>query len=133
MTLAFRWIGLLALAAMVGCGGSKRPEPKRYAVQGTVTLDGQPLDGGVVYFKTPETGAFESFEVKAGKFEGKAEAGKRRVEVNAFREESVQSGEMKVENKKNLVPPQFNLQSTLTADVTEAGPNEFSFAVTSKK
>ena len=38
-------LGALALFPLAGCGG-----PKRVAVSGTVTLDGKPLNGGVLSF-----------------------------------------------------------------------------------
>ena len=50
-TSRVRGLMLLALAA-VGCGGKYSP----VAVEGTVTLDGQPLDGAMVSF-LPQEGA----------------------------------------------------------------------------
>src|SRR5688572_116279 len=38
----------LAVVLLPGCGGSDGPE--RYAVSGSVTLDGQPLDSGSILF-----------------------------------------------------------------------------------
>jgi hypothetical protein len=53
-TLQRGWLPLailfaLALTCLVGCGGVKR-----LTVSGTVKLDGQPLDGGILVF-TPDT------------------------------------------------------------------------------
>lgn len=38
---------IMSLALVAGCGGGG---PKRVPVKGTVTLDGAPLDGGVLYY-----------------------------------------------------------------------------------
>ena len=121
---------LLALLALNGCG--QPGKPKTASVSGTVTFDGQPLTEGTVYFKTVATGSLDALAVKDGKFEGAAEVGDRRVEVNAFKTKVVGTGEMKGEVKENLVHPRYNIDSTLTATVTEAGPNTFKFEVKSK-
>lgn len=47
--LSLAILGALALTSVVGCGGVKR-----VPVSGTVTLDGQPLNGGYLVF-TPDT------------------------------------------------------------------------------
>jgi hypothetical protein len=125
---------LLALClALSGCGGSPaRPEAKKYPVSGTVTLDGQPMAEGMIYFKTVSAGAIDFVDIKDGKFKGQAQEGDRRVEICLYKTETQGNGPMKTEVKKNLIPKQYNDQSKLTAKVTPQGPNEFTFAVTSK-
>ena len=47
--LSLAILGALALTSVVGCGGVRH-----VPVSGTVTLDGQPLNGGILVF-TPDT------------------------------------------------------------------------------
>ncbi len=120
---------VLATSAFVGCGESK---PKLFPVSGTVTFDGRPVAEGVIYFKTVQTGAIERFDIEDGKFRGDAQAGERRVEICVYRQNSVMiDGEM-TDVPENIVPPHYNLQSTLTAAVTPAGPNQFTFELSSR-
>lgn len=123
---------VLIVAALVGFAGCGDSGPAPAPVTGIVTLDGEPLAEGTVYFKTPSTGAVDPLEVKAGKFSGTALEGERRVEVNAYRTKIVGTGAMTGEVKENRVAPRFNTDSTLTATVTRKGPNSFEFAVKSK-
>lgn len=118
----------LCCPGLIGC----QSRPVTVPVSGTVTLDGQPLSEGEVYFKTVRTGAFEAIPVKAGRFAGAAQPGERRVEVYAYRVTTGDFSGMKGEVKESLISPKYNLESTLTADVSADKPNEFAFAVTSK-
>ena len=53
-------VACLGLFASIGCGN---PGPQFVPVSGTVTLDGEPLTEGFLYFKTVETGALERFDI----------------------------------------------------------------------
>ena len=120
---------VLALSALIGCG---KAEPKLVPVSGTVTHDGKPMAEGVIYFKTIETGAFETLPVKDGRYEGKAAVGERRVEINAYKTVVLKDNPMGGEIKENLVADRYNSNSTLTATVQAQGANEFNFDVKSK-
>jgi hypothetical protein len=122
-------VGLLGLSAWTGCGKSG---PLSVPVSGTVTLDGEPLTEGFLYFKTVETGALERFDINAGEFKGNAQVGTRRVEICANRPKVVIIDGAKVEVPDNIVHPSFNTESTLTAEVTPEGPNRFTFPVKKK-
>jgi hypothetical protein len=122
-------VAVLAASLLLGCGASG---PKVYPVSGTVTLDGKPLPDGVIYFKTLQTGTLETFPVKDGEFKGQAQEGDRRVEISAYRTTIQGAAGMKGEVKENLIPPRYNVDSTLTAAVTRDGPNTFKFEVASK-
>ncbi len=127
-------IFLLAICLVLdGCGSGGRPEAKKYPVSGTVTLDGQPMAEGLVYFKTISAGAVDAAQIKGGKFQGRAQEGDRRVEICLNKTEIQETGPgMKTEVQKNLIPPQYNEESTLTAKVTPQGPNEFKFELVTK-
>lgn len=126
-------LGIFCLL-LAGCHqASGLPEPQRFPVRGTVTLDGKPLPVGVIYFKTIQTGALDSVEIKEGKFEGQAQLGDRRVEICSYETLPPQASDpMATASQKNTIPPKYNLESTLTANVTQDGPNEFRFEVSSR-
>ena len=123
---------LVALTFATGCGGSGRVEPKKVAVTGTVTVDGQPLPDGMVYFKDIAAGISDSAEVKNGEFSGQAEAGKRRVEILAYKTEVTQMGDTKTESKVNTLPAKYNTDSTLSEEVKADGANSYKFDVSSR-
>ena len=126
-----RWLLVLLLGLLFVANGCAKPAPKVYPVSGSVTLDGRPLSEGTVYFKTIATGEIDALPVKDGQFAGKAAAGNRRVEVVAYRSIPV-AGQMGGEVQESLIARRFNSESTLTAEVTEKGPNEYEFKVESK-
>lgn len=126
-------LGMVCLL-LVGCssGTSGLPEPERFPVSGSVTLNGAPLASGLIYFKTVQTGATDSVDIKEGKFDGRAQAGDRRVEVCAYEPIPSQGNDpMAADRQKNLIPPKYNVESELTAKVTREGPNQFSFELSS--
>jgi len=123
---------LAAGLGLAGCNAGAQTEPPRYPVSGTVTLDGAPLAEGKVNFISPDQGAIDSLDIREGKFAGQAQAGDRRVEINAYRVEIANKDGMTSESQTELIPPEYNKQSKLTATVTREGPNTFTFDVKSK-
>lgn len=114
-----------------GCHKDNSQAP-RFDVSGTVTLDGKPLADGLIYFKTPATGSIECFEIKEGKFSGKAELGERRVEIYSLKTKMEVFDGMKSETKENLIPKQYNQESKLTSKVKTLGVNEFEYQLIAK-
>lgn len=133
-------VGFLAVSlAMCGCGG--KAGVKKYAVAGAVTIDGQPLAEGEVYFRTVESATIDAVPIKAGRFQGEAQAGSRRVEIVALRSVPPDPAAVAMYGDKakelgagreNYIPAKYNTESKLTAEVKPGGPNEFTFEVTSK-
>jgi hypothetical protein len=123
----------LALTTLAACGcGSGE---KTCSVDGTVTLDGQPLAEGRIYFVTTKTGDLEILPIAGGKFEGAVKPGSRRVEIRAYRQGEPRSpmpGMPPEAPIENYLPGRYNAQSTLNAEVKESGPNQFTFALTSE-
>ena len=115
----------LALAFLLGCGESG---PRLAKVQGTVQLDGQPMQEGTVMFRSVGEGTLDQIEVKDGKFAGEAHPGDRRVEIAQF-ETIVLDPQMNSTRQVNHVAKEFNDESKLTAKVDPSGPNEFNFDV----
>lgn len=128
---------LLTLAScllVLGCGEPGQETDKKYPVKGTVTLDGQPLADGEVYFKT--AGTPDIVPIVNGQFDGMAQAGKGKVEIYAYRMETpppeAMPGYTFEPTKTNYLPAKWNMETTLTEEVKASGANEYKFEVTSK-
>jgi len=137
MILRFSWLmPILALGFIsAGCGQSGRPAVTKFPVSGTVTLDGKPMAAGKVIFKNDLLSSVDHAVVTDGKMSGEAAPGRARVEISVIRQykdSKVMAGQ-EVTLEEETIAPEFNSKSTLAATVTEAGPNEFSFAAKSKK
>lgn len=101
-------------------------------------LDGKPLPDGFVTFVSPTEGHFEAFPVTEGAFTGKAGLGSRRVEIVATRDVQPVATTRGPEGppqpvQENYLPAKYSTASTLSADVTESGPNVFTFELTMGK
>ncbi len=140
-----------ALLAWTGCAPSEPLWP-RAAVKGTILLNGQPLPKGTVMFcPIAETsGPKISVPVIGGQFEVAADApdalkpvtGKHRIQIEATDESrpSVDDEDAVAKFVANpqrhtvlRVPPEFNEKSTLEADVTAEGPNDYQFDLKSRR
>ncbi len=76
-----------------------------------------------------------SLTVVNGAFSGEAAVGENRVEVYSYRlggDVVKMGGESFGGEKENFIPAKFNTQSTLKAQVADAGANDLKFEVTSK-
>lgn len=141
---------LVAAAALCACGCSReRPGPPRAAVQGTVTLDGAPLaQGWVRFIPTEETkGPSTTVPVADGRFEADAEhgpvVGRHRIEIASTDDggypldDETAPQRLREAGIKRIdlvrVPEIYNSRSTLVEVVTETGPNEFQFELTTPK
>lgn len=62
-----RWILLLSLVVLAGCGGAASG-PARFAVSGSVTYDGKPLPGGAISMEPAERGPSASAVIVDGKY-----------------------------------------------------------------
>lgn len=122
---------MLAIAFFLGCGDST-PKVKVTAVKGTVTLDGKPMPDGELIFALAGQ-APVVMDVKSGVYSGNAPVGNHKVEVRVFKVGPPMSTDpTKAPTKVNSLPDRFNNTSTLKAEVTASGPNEFKFDVTSR-
>jgi hypothetical protein len=129
------WTALLILLA--GCGRSGR-----HGLEGTVTLDGQPLPLGAIRFvPQPGTGGPSAGgEIRDGAFAIDSDkgvfGGSFRVEITASRKTGNKvrdraTGEA-ADIHAQFLPARYNSSSELTAEVQEDGPNRFEFALHSK-
>ena len=128
-------LGLLVLA---GCDRGS----DRQALEGTVTLDGAPLaEGSITLRPLPGTrGPTAGGKINEGKFlisaEGGTFVGTFRVEITASRKTGRKVKDPmlghEMDETVQFIPVRYNRQSKLTAVVTEAGPNRFTFPLTTK-
>lgn len=127
-----RWrlaCGMLVCAGVtaVGCG-----RPAGVVSTGTVTLDGKPVATGSIVFQPVEPGvAPEGAMIEGGAFRVVGKAGKRRVEISASGPPpgtpDPPTGPVRF---VEMIPDCYNTKSTLAVEVTEAGPNRFTFDLT---
>lgn len=117
-----RLFGWAVLTTFIwGCGASS-DLPTLVPVTGQVTMGGKPLEEANVTF-VPEKGGVSSGMTDAeGKFELYYSGGHEGAVPGRH---TVRISKMKGEAGEELIPPKFNEASTITKDVTEAGPNEF--------
>jgi hypothetical protein len=125
-------LGLGAPALVTGCG------PESATVSGTVLVDGEPVDKGViVYVPADRTGAPVSGEIQKGRYEVRATPGKKRVQISApavvgKRKEYNGPTAPLVEITKERVPARYSGTGTeLTFDV-QSGGNTKDWAIETK-
>lgn len=122
---------MVAVCAMVfalGCGSG---EPALYEVSGAVTLNGKPIPEGEVTFVAENGLVSAPGPVKDGRYTLQTTAGKKTVRILAMK---VKPGGARdafgAPTPENYLPPRYNTQSTLSAEVTPKGPNQFDFPLT---
>jgi len=116
----------LAMLAWTGCGGER---PSLATVHGRITLDGQPLPEAQIRFDPVDAvrgstgGTDQSGHYKLSYLRGDegAAIGEHRVTILKFTPDG-----------RQLVPPQYNQQTTLTETV-EPGENEINFDLRSSR
>ena len=124
------------LMLLCGCGGSGR-----LALQGTVTLDEEPIEKGVIQFvplpgtKGPSAGGTITNGAYLVIAENGVLPGRFRVEITASQATGRQlvdrSSAERIAERTNYVPARYNVSSELTSTVTVDGPNRFDFSLQS--
>jgi hypothetical protein len=138
-------LSILSVAVFLGIAGCGKSDLERHAAQGAVLFDGQPMKSGMIRFiptgdaKGPAavaviTNGFYEVSRKHGPV-----AGLHRIEIEGQLETRFEIDDERAFAKavaetkgKPLppqpVPPQYNLRSTLTAEVsTDDAANKFDF------
>jgi hypothetical protein len=127
---------VLLSAVLVTCAGCS---PGRPRVEGTVTLDGAPVDGGSInFFQGDGIGSDRgNAPIKGGRYVIEGERARnltpgaytvRITWIQLLRQPSDADANPPA---RHAIPPQYNTKSTLTREV-KAGTNELNFALTSK-
>ncbi|QDT41235.1 hypothetical protein Pan241w_12950 [Gimesia alba] len=137
-TLSFCLILMCTAGIFVGCGGAS-DAPVTYPVSGKVTLDGEPLaEGNIIFRDAAEKAASAAGKIENGEFSFEAVAGKKAVVITATREvpgKTVVGGapdEPPVPAIEQYIPATYNEKTTLEAEVSDSGANEFTFELKSK-
>ena len=124
---------MLALSAclLAGCGGgSSRP-----AVQGTVTFDGAPVDGGkIMFIATDSKGINANANIVAGKYAlaaGKGPSvGAHKVEIVWYKKTGKQvvgsDPPNKIDETIQVIPEKYNAKSSVTEQI-KAGANTLNY------
>lgn len=123
------FICCMALVLLAGCGGIS-DAPDRRVVTGTVTLDGTPLEGGVIRFRPQPEGPIAAGKIRDGKYEvtnkGGVPLGKQRVEIKGApilpaNTSGMSLGQIDAATKPAIpIPDKYHKNSELEADI-EAG------------
>ena len=123
---------VLALSWNFGCSSGPKGVAPAAKVKGTVHIDKKPIPTGEIHFGM--TGVPPRvLEIKDGAFEGEAPIGQIQVEVFIYEEGPPDPKRGGVREKRNTVPGKYwGANTTLKATVTDSGPNEFKFDITSK-
>ena len=139
-------LGLWCCVSLCSCSGRGSSQ----ALEGTVTLDGQPLAaGGIDFIPLPGTqGPTAGGQIVEGSFhivpKGNTMAGTFRVMINASRKSGKQIFDPTasamdpeamngmVDEYEQYIPARYNEQSELTAEVTADGQETFEFALSSQ-
>lgn len=121
-----------AVLCLTGCGKSDTFE--RTQVEGMVTLNGEPVNQGVITFIPTGKGASAGANLESGKFVIPAETGpspgEYRVEIDSSVPTGKQildtDGETMVDEFENGIPPRFNRQTELKVTL-KTGNNQHLF------
>jgi len=137
-SLAWPALASLTLAILLaGCGGGS--VDGRYGLTGKVTLKGQPLAKGTIEFSTGQgSGPLSGGTIENGQYTILAESGLKpgtytvRIssveEVGGAAAPAAPGPESATQVGKELIPAEFNINSTKTIEVKTSG-NNFDFAI----
>lgn len=135
-----RYITLLQLAALftlstLGCSGGDAG-PTVYEVNGSVSMDGVPVDEGEIIFRAIDPpGRSYAGKIEKGRFRFDSSAGKKRIEITGYKEnpnqgQVAESGEEEPTMIMHI-PPKYSIQSELIRQVDPEGSREFELKLTS--
>jgi hypothetical protein len=126
-------LGPLLVGTLAGCGDGKT------VVNGTVTLDGEPVPKGAVTFVRSDGDLVrEGAVIEKGAFQVRVPPGKYRIEVNGRKvvgkktQKGMNGQDEEIELTEELFPEKYNLKSELTADI-KSGDNPVKLELSSTK
>ncbi|MFM7070663.1 MAG: hypothetical protein ACKO38_02575 [Planctomycetota bacterium] len=135
--LAFQVVACSVIASLlVGCGGGS--VDGRYGLTGKVTLKGQPLAKGTIEFSASQGGGpLTGGTIENGQYTIAAESGLKpgtyTVKISSVEEagggaQAAPGPESATQVGKELIPADFNVNSTKTVEVKTSG-NNFDFTI----
>ncbi|VTR99495.1 hypothetical protein [Tuwongella immobilis] len=134
--MRLRWsVAALILMTAIGCGGGTNALDARTTVTGNVTLDGQPLPEGTISFDANDGAAPGNATIVNGAYKLEARPGKNIVKINSYKvDPKIKPSNdpiRPVDNRVNVIPKRYNVQSELTAEVGDK--TSFDFSLSTKK
>lgn len=142
MQQKFQWLlTVTASLALMGCGESR--EFELAPVSGKVTLNGEPLVGAQVLLQptggsenpgpssTGLTNESGEYVMKTIDGEEGAVVGHHRVAITSNPFQEVPAGDQDVGPNNERVPMRYNLNSSLTIDISKEGDAKADFEITS--
>lgn len=135
-------VGYLLAGGIVLLGSCSDSASNRATVNGTVALDGQPIESGSIDFFPVEgtRGPTAGGTIEGGRYRIEsakgAAIGKNRVEIHGMRKTGKSVADpfgraTQIAQVVEIVPPQYHSNSTLVRDVA-SGENELNFDLKSK-
>ena len=143
--LGLLWLGvfLVIVTAVAGCG---RNPLGRLAISGKVTLNGRPLEQGTIAFEPTvrQTGVASGSNIVDGSYSIPTEKGLPpgkyivRIYSAVHRKTAPSGGDAPgspdvIAPAIQIIPPEYNVRSEKSVEVTSEGPNEFNFDVTNPR
>ncbi|WP_437185233.1 hypothetical protein SH668x_002331 [Planctomicrobium sp. SH668] len=121
----------VAMTGALGCTGGDQG-PKLHEVVGKVTVDGKPLELGVITFD-PLDGVSGSYgeTIKNGEFQLKSSAGKKKVSIMASRLSS-KPGPGGLPHQEQYLPAKYNMKSELVREVIADKNSPMTFDLVTK-
>jgi len=121
-------IAALSISMCIGCARSDLVD-----VSGNVTWKGAPVpDGEIIFFPSDKAKPPAAGRITDGAYKFKSKAGTMKVTIEAARSTGKRDPEYGFLISELYIPPRYNKDSTLSADVTLDGENRFDFALTDK-
>lgn len=125
------------MIVLTGCG--KQETIERTKVEGMVTLNGKPIQKGVITFIPSGKGASAGANIESGAYAIKEENGPSpgdyRVEIDSSiptgKKIMSTDGETEIDEFKNAIPEKYNRNSELKVTL-EQGNNQYAFDLESK-
>ena len=131
----FRWFcSIVVLVLVAGCAGEETDG--RLSLSGSVTFQGQPLEQGSIELVAEDGSQQPGAPITDGEFTIPAPQGLKpgTFIVRIFSTEEPEDDEPQAPGPesaeplgKERIPARFNVESELTAEVTEGGKNRFTF------
>lgn len=130
------WAGMILCVGLCGCSGAS-DVPELAYVEGTITVDGEPTAGLLVLFGPDEGRTSTGYTDEEGHYtltylpgqEG-AKVGKHKVVITTGYEPEEEEEEQAFTEP---IPPQYNTQSTLSAEVVPGQDNTFDFELQTQR
>lgn len=126
---------IVVVATASGCGQGAKGD--RAEVIGQVTLNGTPLETGVITFLPADgKGASAGAPIVNGAYKAEVPPGAKKVSIYAEKVVGKQPrspsnpGGDQIDVVQQLIPPQYNAQTTLQVDIPPEGKKDANFSLT---